>query len=1487
MHFHRIGIAIVLLVAPTAFAQNDDDDEQPPGLRARYQSGAAIVERVDPDVAFVWGDAAPDERLPAGTFTARWDGSLLLRIQDTYRFHAFMQGRVVWKVGGQIVLEGEADQPRWISGPEIALSFGDQPFELSFARTGDAAQIKLYWSSTEFPLEPVPYHALFQTKPSPELTLVERGRIQFDAFRCANCHGGARDEEHATRDERRFPAPSLNHVGVGTKQEWLVDKLMHEPVPGAGRMPHFRFRRDEAAAIVAALLAKAAPVDLTATPKPKESERAKDIQAGGTLVRSVGCLACHTWNSLGEATPFGGGSLDDVANHRSAEWLTTWLTDPARLNPAHRMPVFTLTEKERSQIVLALQSPLAPALRGEWTEKDDSERIARGRKLIESSRCAACHELPGTQPDVAAVNSLTRADVNWTKGCTDASQPVAHQPRFPQVDVKAMRAYVTSWQGREPTVPALDSDRLTRDSRAGRRVLERKNCLGCHDRDDVRGISKHAAAMAQADASLNGLHMTLIPPRLNAVGDRMQDEALATAIQGEQKSRRLDWLRVRMPKFPHTPVEQAALVAHLIGHDRIPERPTEKPLTHSPDHRNGGARRGGRTTRDSDSKPDPQRLLAGRELLGGKGFSCVACHAVKDYTPKVTALGTRGSNLFLIGQRMRTDYFFRWTRAPLRVMPGVEMPNYQRPHEFILPGKLDEQLTAIWEALNDPNLTAPTNPAVVEQLLTVNNGERPRIVRDVFTVPGGKEGETVARSFAIGLDNGHSMLFDLDTGSLRGWTLGDFARQRCEGKRWYWDLEGTVLAAKFDPRPEILFVDSTTGEVASPETGWQYELRLLSQFNDGFHCQLHLSKGEATHEAKVTVIVSTTKDSAGWERRITVFNPKGSTLVPWHRGAKPEVLHETASLHPRIIRTAGAKDPPAPLPANARPFAAEDVDSKHPLYDRYAMTLGYHSSLHRVEAASPNPAAPPLVSAPDRITSVPGFRGERLLLPRSIMPTAMTFDDQSRMIFTSLKGHVFRVEAGDSHPLRNASSTAPGSVSPRTSKRDDEIRGLTTLADGLAAPFGVLWNGRETAGEFQGRDCLIVSHKPELLVLYLPEKSNELYKRRVLATGWGLTDDYHDWTCGIARDSTGNLFIGLASDYTFKNRPKEKSKWRGDILRIDPAGTIESIARGLRYPTGLAVDDRDRLFVTDQQGVQNTFNELNCIQSGHRYGVPSRHEPEPDAPADPPAVQIPHPWTRSVNGIVFVAGKSRVPSVESREPEKKPGSTTHSSAALDSRPSPLDSIAEQFLGCEYNNNMLVRMSVQDVDGVVQGAVYPFSKPMAESAPLSADAAKRPMPQDASSFIGPICLAISPAGEIYVGGFQDGGWAGGLNMGDIVKLTPDGALPNGIREIRATPSGFDIGFFHPVDPKRAAQTSQYKISGYTRVWKGDYATPDSGHHTGEVKSAELGDDGRRVSLVVGGLKPGHVYDVSVGEIGTGDKRNLWPAMGHYTLHRIPR
>ncbi len=1165
----RIWLVAMLLAASPLFAQ-DDDDEQPPGLRARYTVGTLSVERIDSDIAFPWCDKAPDERLPPGKFRAHWTGTLLLRSEEKHQFHAFVQGRLKLVVNGQVVLEGASDSPQWISGPETALPFGDQSFELTFERTGDAAQLKLYWSSGEFPLEPVPYHVLFQTKPSPELALIEQGRIQYEAFRCGNCHAVPGNDPAITRST--LPAPALDHVGSGTRQDWLIRKLtqpgddLADPAADQGKMPHFGFAPADAEAIVAVLTAKAIPVDLTSPARLKDSEREKDRLAGSTLIRSIGCLACHHWNKLGESTPFGGGSLDDIVQKRTYDWVNTWLANPARLNAQHRMPIVTLTDKERMQIALALTGttavPAAPS-----PSAPSEAVLARGTSLIEAARCASCHELPKLNIAPPQLSSLLGAKVDWERGCLQKPDRVKSRPSFPSVNANALKAYLASWS----VAPA--SSAIPANVVDGRRILERKSCLACHDRDATRGIARLAAGIAKTDESLSGQHMTLIPPRLNAVGDRMHDAGLAEAIRGDQKSPRLNWLRVRMPKFSHSPQEQQGLLAYLIGHDRIPAE--------------GPARK----TPVVAKSADPQRLLAGRELLGGKGFSCIACHAVKDYTPKVTALGTRGSNLHLIGQRMRTEYYFRWTRAPLRVMPGVEMPNYQRPHEFILPGQLDQQLSAIWEALNDPNLTAPTNPAVVEQFFSVGEHDLPRVVRDVFTVPGVAE-ETVARSYAIGLPGGHSVLFDLESCSVRGWTLGDFARQRCEGKRWYWDLAGTVIATRFDPRPEILLVHSKSNEVIAPETGWTVTCQLKRDERNTHSItlvyDLRFQKGQSTHllsDITDTFSNITSNGSDGWQRQITI---KPGDTWPWLRNASPATIVE----HARIISSGTKNDRMASLPETSVRFTAG------PGKDVALATVQYQSAL-RWQNPRLNPATP-LMSRNEPITSVPGFRGHRLPLPRSIMPTALTWDSRNRLVFSSFKGHVYRLD-------RSQSGDAP----------------LTAIDEGLAAPYGIIEVPVDPDNPAE-KGALLIAHKPELLRLSL-DSTGRVIGRKVFASGWGVTDDYHDWACGIVRDSRGNLFIGLGSDYTFKNRPITRSRWRGDILKIDPKGEIESIARGLRYPTGLTIDDQDRLFCTDQQGVQNTFNELNFIQAGHRYGVPSRHEPEPSAAADPPAIQIPTP----------------------------------------------------------------------------------------------------------------------------------------------------------------------------------------------------------------------------------------------------------------------
>lgn len=369
-------------------------------------------------------------------------------------------------------------------------------------------------------------------------------------------------------------------------------------------------------------------------------------------------------------------------------------------------------------------------------------------------------------------------------------------------------------------------------------------------------------------------------------------------------------------------------------------------------------------------------------------------------------------------------------------------------------------------------------------------------------------------------------------------------------------------------------------------------------------------------------------------------------------------------------------------------------------------------------------------------------------------------------------------------------------------------------------------------------DDLLVAHKPEVLRIRDVNGDNRADQVRVEASGWGYSDNYHDWTCGLVRDSKGDIYFGLGSDYSQPKRPKDRAKWRGAVLRLTKDRKTEPVSWSFRYPVGFAIDDEDRVFVTDNQGVQNTFNEINHVQMGKHYGVPSRHEPNPDEPETTPAIRVPHPWVRSMNGIVFLPKD---------------------------HPSPFGG---HLIGCEYDTHMLVRMTFQTVDDVVQGAAYYFSKPGLEGG--------------GNNFVGPICAAVSKSGDIYVGSIHDSGWLGGQNTGAIERIRFKGDLPNGIRELRATHDGFEIELLRPISPDKLQAAGAFSVSTYTRNWKGSYATPDSDRHAVEVAGVAVRDRGRVVRLKLDEAhRAEHVYEVTVDAA-----ENLFPATGHYTMKRIP-
>lgn len=969
------------------------------------------------------------------------------------------------------------------------------------------------------------------------------------------------------------------------------------------------------------------------------------------------------------------------------------------------------------------------------------------------------------------------------------SKSKPNQPAFEHVNHEAIKVFVDS----------ISQD-ATRDTVAdrGHRLLVSRNCTACHPRGLRQGLAATAGDNAATNSALRGQAPSLVPPNLNAVGDRLLNEALAKAVSGEQK-RRMDWKLIRMPKFKHSEEERQALVDYFISSDRIPDEAPSWNIN------------------DDDSKVDDQTLLIGQELVGPKGFSCIACHQIGEYVPKKAIMGTRGSDLVGLGNRMRHSYFVRWTRSPLRIVPGVEMPSYTKAVHGVLGDNADAQLEVLWKTLADPRFEPPTNPSSVEQYFVVEEGSPPRIIRDVFTNPEENGGGYVARAFAVGFENGHSALLDLDNLTLRRWTFGDFARQRTVGKSWYWDMAGSDIVNGLNAESNYALVksdepDNEALEEAIPPhsdngtVGRLLDYRLVDhgvRFRFALNFEVNGTFTTIKMEETLTPIKTDRSSRSGWMRVISASEiPSGYELL--FRNVTTGVLLG----HPVGIRASGGIKS-FPVPKVQKP------GSKLPLHLRLANNTGksnfevrYLAKLSRPKLSITLKPLPPTPA--HKITSMPGFEGVQLPLSTKIMPTAMTVLDDGRLAFASLEGHVYIAEDTDGDGVEDK---------------------LTMFEEGLSAPYGIIQDG----------DSLLVSHKPEILRLRDTDGDGRADERTVFSSGWGFNDNYHDWTCGIAKDAKGNFYVGIGSDYAQLKRPKEVSRWRGKVLQISPDGTPRPFAHAFRYPTGIAIDSKGNIFCTDNQGVQNTFNELNHLRDGFHFGVPKNHEQSLQVEAHPPAIQIPHDWTRSVNGITFL-------------PEDYPQ----------------QGIAGHGVGCEFNGKRLIRFTTHEVDGILQGATYHLSKP--------------DFPDADANFLGPISITTGPDGEIYIGSIHDSGWLGGQNTGSIVKLKPSGPLPNGIKEIQATNDGFEIRFQAAVDKSQAENPESYSLSGYTRIWKGGYATPDSGRFQPKVEKATLSVDGTSVRLKTSELKTGFVY-----EINCRIKINnapLWPTTGHYTLHRIP-
>jgi mono/diheme cytochrome c family protein len=1434
------ALPVAAVFAGTSDESAEEEEEPSPyrgGLIARYTGTDGVARvRLEDDVAFAWGVDAPERRVPPGPFSAQFSGHLDVRAAGQYRLHVFAAGAVRLELNGSVLIDATSPKPGWLDSEPIELPFGTLPIEVRYRRTNEPARLALFWEGPQFELEPITARWLLHDAEQTPDDAFERGTELVRALRCAACH-------EIPGEQPVMPAPAVNSLAGNISRAWLVDWL--EGVAGkpddaipAGpdehgnrdsrRMPHFGFSHDESEAIAEFLLSTsektrfATPVVGPARAVVPAKKKKKDepeiappepnAAIGGTLFRSLGCLACHRVGELGNDGLFGGGDLSQVAHKRPADFFARWLADPAAINANHRMPIFALDPPEIESLSLYLRTlgdevgPPASSVSGQ-TE--------RGRELVREARCGECHTLPtsagsATTKAIAKLRPPSKADD--TDSCLFEPKQATHRPGY-RLSADERR-FVSAFLADAACGSAASS------ARPRRQLLAEHNCLACHTRGPSQGLAARLSEIGDADPALRDLLAALAPPALTGVGDKLHDSAIVAAMTVSEPPRQT-WLRVRMPKFPLDKATTHALAQHLIDTDRIPDRP--------------GAPRPAATQAAGDAALE----AAGPRLVTADGFGCTSCHAIGKWTPEKVAINAQGADLSQIGERVRRPWFDRWVHNPARIVPQMEMPSVQQSVRGVLDGKLDRQLAAVWQVLNRRDFTPPSPSAlrVVRRANIPELKERAAVVTDLVEAGG----RPFVRPLAIGLANRHNVLVDLASNRLAAWWMGDTAREQTRGKSWYWEAGMPQLLAV--PKKDAPLAASELALLHDeqrilPTTAGDYlsEFDALEHVPGGIRFTQRLRFGEpepsttlAVEQTFTVLPGETPSGKSGFRRRVAIgathsdvrtqllvlagdvsidvtgrmatLGSDGSSKRTGHRGPALQVVLQSPA-GARLIKTAEGA-------AITLPLARETAT---------ACELDYLADVVADQFA-PLPQPDRSVARQD-LKVVPGYEAVRLPVTDEAMPTGLAWRGDGTLVVSSLEGRIWLGHDSDGDGL---------------------VDRLAPFSDELAAPFGVAISG----------DAIDAINKYGLVRLSDNDGDGRADRTELVASGWGHTRDYHDWAVGLPRDAAGNYYVSLPCQQD--DRSEAGAKLRGTVVKLVPHTatsddprrfTIEQLAGGLRFPQGIALSEAEELFVTDNQGNYTPFNELNHITTGARYGFINRLEFKRglNPPFRTAAVEIPHPWTRSVNGICFLPADRG---------QHGP-------------------FAGHLIGCEYDTRRLVRMSLEQVAGEFQGAVYPFSiEPTAGE----------------ETFEGPLTCQVAPSGDLYVGNIRDSGWGAGANTGSLVRLRANGQLPAGIAEVRAHQGGFAIEFTQPLDRARVGSPSSYAISSYRRESTPAYGGPDLERRAEKVRTVEVAEDGRRVTITLGDLREGFVYEFHLRNLV--GKGAFFPAEAYYTLrHRLP-
>ncbi len=443
------------------------------------------------------------------------------------------------------------------------------------------------------------------------------------------------------------------------------------------------------------------------------------------------------------------------------------------------------------------------------------------------------------------------------------------------------------------------------------------------------------------------------------------------------------------------------------------------------------------------------------------------------------------------------------------------------------------------------------------------------------------------------------------------------------------------------------------------------------------------------------------------------------------------------------------------------------------------------------------------------------------------------------------------LEAGSFTTLpdgRIAIGTRRGEILLFSGMDDDHPRPqVTRFASGLDEVFGLAFRD----GAFYA------THATEVTRITDSDGDGRADRFDTVSDRWGFAH-YHEFAFGSQFDADGNLYVALGLSESYHS----KEPFRGWALKITPDGLTVPLCSGLRSPLGVGPNEHGEMFYVESQGPWNGSCSLKHLKPGGFMGHPISFNWYPLAPEMGPAPVLPNSPSRME--IERRRVKELVPYAVVF-PYKKMGRSISAFEVCRAggRFGPFD--GQIFVG-DYSLSLVMRATTEQVNGVWQGACYPFREGLGT---------------------GILAVHFTPRGRLIAGGTNRGWPVRGMKDNLLQRLDWTGRVPFEILDIRARPDGFVVRFTRPVDPSLAARTESYVLQTYTHIYQQGYGSPEVDHTRPTVVAAEVAPDGLSVRLRVDGLVQGHIHDFHVPGFKARDGELLLHDRAYYTLNEIPK